>query len=107
MDMFIVLDTEKLAPCLFRICALLASTKPTGTNAHRQLLHVICWAPIRKFTEANMETCVACWVWLLAAREDLTIEVRIIIKVLLQVMIRLLLTVCCVHCDLILHIDLL
>ncbi|XP_067946657.1 phosphatidylinositol 4-kinase alpha-like [Watersipora subatra] len=67
-------EPENLAQCLFRICALLTSLKPTASNSHRQLLHVICWAPVRNFTEANMETCVACWVWLLGARSDLTIE---------------------------------
>lgn len=70
-----LVDSEKMAQCLFRICALLASVKPSSTNAYRQLLHVLCWAPISQFTEANMETCVACWVWLLAARRDLIIEV--------------------------------
>jgi len=49
--------------------------KSGSTNMHRQLLHTLCWAPIRCFSEKTMEACIACWVWLLAAREDLTIEV--------------------------------
>lgn len=60
---------------MFRICALLTTLKPTHTEAQRQLLHTLCWAPIETFTESNMQTCVTCWVWLLAARDDLTVEV--------------------------------
>ncbi|CAG7725572.1 unnamed protein product, partial [Allacma fusca] len=38
---------------------------------HRQLLHVVCWAPVAKFTEKILMTACECWQWLLSARSDL------------------------------------
>nr|XP_006818688.1 PREDICTED: phosphatidylinositol 4-kinase alpha-like [Saccoglossus kowalevskii] len=61
---------EDLAHSLFRVCALLISSK--GLN--RQLLHHLCWAPIRVFTASTLDTAVACWEWLLAARHDLELQ---------------------------------
>jgi len=42
---------------------------------NRQLLHGICWAPVRFFNESSVESAVACWDWLLAARSELSSQV--------------------------------
>ncbi|XP_074644001.1 phosphatidylinositol 4-kinase alpha-like [Tubulanus polymorphus] len=60
-------DPAKFRQSIFRVCALLILLKGT----HRQLLHSLCWSPIKFFNEESMEAAVACWEWLLAARSDL------------------------------------
>ncbi len=45
------------------------------SGVNRQLLHSICWAPIKHFTESSMEAAVACWEWLLAARPQIQLQV--------------------------------
>jgi phosphatidylinositol 4-kinase len=42
---------------------------------NRQLLHAIVWAPLEHFTEVTMELSIMCWEWLLAARQDVQIQV--------------------------------
>jgi phosphatidylinositol 4-kinase len=40
----------------------------------RQLLHAICWAPIRLFSQQSVEAAVVCWQWLLAACPDISLQ---------------------------------
>ncbi|XP_064651813.1 phosphatidylinositol 4-kinase alpha-like isoform X3 [Lineus longissimus] len=62
-------DADKFREALFRSCALLILLDGT----HRQLLHGMCWSPIKFFNEKSMECAIACWEWLLAARPDLNL----------------------------------
>ena len=47
----------------------------TSKDADRPLLQNLCIAPVRLFDESVMESAVACWEWLLAARSDLRAQV--------------------------------
>ncbi|XP_062588022.1 phosphatidylinositol 4-kinase alpha-like isoform X3 [Saccostrea cucullata] len=63
-------EDEKIIPAMFRICAFLVSIP----EINKQLLHALCWAPVRNFSIKTMEAGVACWEWLLAARPGSSIE---------------------------------
>lgn len=67
----LLLDTEVFKHTLFRVSAYLISQK----EFDRQLLHHICWAPIKHFTEKSMDAAVACWDWVLAARSEHALQV--------------------------------
>jgi len=64
-------DVGQFKCMLFRMTALLMTSKA----ADRRLLQHLCIAPVRLFEESVMESAVACWEWMLAARSDLRAQV--------------------------------
>lgn len=63
-------DLDKHRDLIYKVTALLISSP--GCN--RDLLKLLCWAPLEYFTASATQTIVACWDWFLAARRDLEIE---------------------------------
>jgi len=64
-------DVGQVKCMLFRMTALLVTSK----EADRQLLQNLCISPVHLFDESVMESAIACWEWLLAARSDLRAQV--------------------------------
>jgi len=66
-------DVAQFKCMLYRMTALLVTSK----DADRRLLQCLCISPVRLFEESVMESAIACWEWLLAARFDLRAQVRV------------------------------
>ena len=42
----------------------------------RKLLRSVCWSPSQLFTKQSLESAVACWEWISAARPDIELQVQ-------------------------------
>jgi phosphatidylinositol 4-kinase len=67
-------DLKSHQESVYKITALLIATPVCD----RQLVHALCWAPVDLFSEDTIASVISCWKWLLAARSDLELKVRLV-----------------------------
>jgi phosphatidylinositol 4-kinase len=61
-------SSHDIQQVLYRAAGYLVES---GQQGSAELLHNICWIPVKTFTEESLVVGIAVWEWLLAERPDL------------------------------------